>query len=229
MDEYMDLTMNLLEAIKEDENLVPMLTEGIDKIFATIIEEEDIYMYNIIGQTMNYNEPVLEWESSFEDELNDMKEDMIEEIEDGYEEAIYEMEETFEDDDYIKMMDAMKDVYSEVELESQIILDDGYIKGTESFVTIDDSIVDAINDSPILSEMLGYELDGFNEMDILFKVKMYRRTGVMQIDETIEFEGLPSSAQDFSELEEEELYDIIASSLFSIFKLFNVHSPNLKP
>lgn len=208
MEEYMNLSTNLVDAVMEDENLVPMLIEGITRVIATTIEQEDIYVYNVLNQSMTYGDTVLAWNPSFEDELNDMKEDMIKEIEDGYEEAMEEMEMAFEEDEYNEMMEAMKDIYSEIEVESDLIINNGYIMGSESFVTIDDSIVDAINDSPMLSEMMGYELAEFNEMGILFKVKTYQRMGVLQIDEVIEFDGLPSSARDFSELDEMELYEI---------------------
>lgn len=208
MDKYMEMSTNIMESIMEDENLMPMITEGISRVIDTMIEQEDIYGYNFVNQVVNYEDPADQWEASFADDLNDMKAEMILELEENYDEAMTELDGTFEDDEYIQMMDAMKDIYSEIDFESQLVVDNGYVMGTESFVSVDDSIVDAINDSPYLSEMMGYELASFNEMGIMFKVKTYQRTGIMQIDEAIEFEGLPESAQDFSELDEMELFEI---------------------
>jgi hypothetical protein len=218
MADYMTMSTKLMTALLEDENILPMIIEGVTKVIDTTIAQEDIYVYNLAAN-LEGDSFIKKWDPSFEAELIDIRDEFIGKTEAEYENMIKETKDSLETDEYLDMQKAMSDIYSEIDLESKILVNKDYVMGSETTIMIDDSIIDAITDSEMLMDAGGYMMNDLDELDVLFKVSMYSRMGVMQIDEEINFDGLPSDAIDFASLDDVDLMEMYQEIMMNAEKL----------
>jgi len=97
-------------------------------------------------------------------------------------------------EEYDEAMKLMKDLYEEIDMEVFVILEDGYMKGQEMTITINDSVIDAVNDSQIAQDGMDETYDAYgvgsdliNDLDILFEIQMYNKVFYEQLNEELVF------------------------------------------
>lgn len=208
MEKYIDMMVKIVEVAIGDDAILPMITEGADRIIDTTIKEEDIYVYNILASE-NGEDPVSEWDKDLEDKLITMKEDFIENLTDEYDQGMSDIEDAMAEDSFTDTVDAIKEVYSEIDYSAQYIVDKGYVQGMETTIAIDDSIVDAMRDlEKLTGDPTGMAGGSLDSMDVFFKLSVYARVAYVNIDKKIEFSQLPSNAIDFATVSEEDLMEI---------------------
>lgn len=205
MEKYIDLLIKGLKIAIADESILPILKEGTERIVNTAVEEKDIYVYNMIASA-NGLETVSEWNKDMENTLNDMKDEFIDQLTLNYDQTMTDIEDSMDDDRYLDTVEAVKELYSEIQYTAQYMVEDGYVKGSEVTITVDDSIIDAMNDlAKVSADPSLMPSDIAQNSDIFFTVSAYIRTAYVSIDEKIEFADLPSSAVDFSAISDDEM------------------------
>ncbi len=209
-----DNSINLYKELIADDAVKPMIHEGLERFFAAVIAQEDDFMFNVILEASDGMAEWDGWKSEYVDKINEIKDKVKEEIDKGYDEFAKEFAGSFEDEEYLQMERFIKDIYGEIDMEMTLVLEDGYYKGQEMTITLNDSIIDAMNDSALVQEELDNAYDPYGmsmglgmmeDMDILFEIQLYNKMFFKQLDEEIDFEQLPASAVDFSKLSQEDL------------------------
>ncbi len=131
MDEYMNKSTALFEALLQDENLLPMIREGVERIVAAVIEKQDYMMYNMLA-SMDSGIMVEVWDDSLADALEGKKEAFLEELDASYEEYLTEMRKSMEEPEYVQAQELIADIYSEIDMDAAMVIHDGYIMGARA-------------------------------------------------------------------------------------------------
>lgn len=208
MDKYIDMMVKVIEIAIGDDTILPIITEGADRVIDTTIKEEDIYVYNLLASE-NGDDTVSEWDKDLEDKLISMKEDFIENLTDEYDQGMNDIEDAMSEDSFVDTVEAIKEVYSEIDYTAKYIVDKGYVQGMETTITVDDSIIDALRDlEKITGDPTGMTAGSIDDIDAFFKLSVYARMAYVSIDKKIEFTQLPSNAIDFATATDEELMEI---------------------
>lgn len=210
-----DSLMTFYRELIADPVIKQMVLEGMERFIAAIIAQEDDLMFNVL---MSADEvmPVWGWKSENAAKLNELRDRAKTEIDKGYDAFIAEMDKELNGEEYKEMETFIKDIYGEIDMDVTMVLEGDYLKGQEMTITITDSIIDAINDSQLMQEEMVDQYGGsyglgagmVEDLDILFEIQMYNRSYFDRLDQEIIFKELPDTAVDFSQLTEEELFEI---------------------